>query len=52
MTCSVCGREIETTFLGKINGNYLREGGKLKAVCSNCFRERGDSVDKKINKDN
>ncbi|MCL5016818.1 MAG: hypothetical protein M1441_01605 [Candidatus Parvarchaeota archaeon] len=40
MKCSVCGKEIETTFLNKINGSYYKEGGKLKPICSSCFREK------------
>ena len=51
MKCSVCGKEIETTFLGKIKGNYVSDGGKLSAVCSNCFRESGRDIKKKINKE-
>lgn len=39
MKCSVCGKEIETTFLGKIKGNYRKKDGKLYAVCNDCFKK-------------
>ncbi|MBW2975516.1 hypothetical protein KY366_07385 [Candidatus Woesearchaeota archaeon] len=35
MKCSICGKKIETTFLGKIMGTYI---GK-KPVCSECQRK-------------
>ncbi|EGD71893.1 MAG: hypothetical protein CSMARM5_0056 [Candidatus Parvarchaeum acidophilus ARMAN-5_'5-way FS'] len=37
--CSSCGKEIETTFLNKIKGNYIKKNGKLEALCSECFRK-------------
>jgi DNA-directed RNA polymerase subunit RPC12/RpoP len=40
MKCSICGKEIETTFLGKIKGNYRKKGGKLYAVCNECIKKR------------
>jgi len=36
MKCFKCNKEIETTFLGKIKGTYIREGKKLKAICNEC----------------
>ncbi|MCL4399445.1 hypothetical protein M1293_03000 [Candidatus Parvarchaeota archaeon] len=39
MKCDSCGKEIETTFLGKIKGNYMRENAKTKVLCSTCFKE-------------
>lgn len=36
MKCFKCNKEIETLFLGKIRGTYIREGKKLKAVCNEC----------------
>ncbi len=40
MKCSVCGKEIETTFLNKIKGSYYKENGKLRPICSNCFKSK------------
>ncbi len=40
MKCSICGKEIETTFLGKIKGNYYKEDGKLIPLCNSCFKEK------------
>ena len=33
--CSICGKEVEVTFLGKLKGSYV----KKKAVCSSCQRD-------------
>ncbi|MBE5730088.1 hypothetical protein IHI26_02020 [Candidatus Parvarchaeota archaeon] len=40
MKCSVCGKEIETTFLNKIKGSYYKENGKLMPICSECFKTK------------
>ncbi|MBW2989169.1 hypothetical protein KY358_02515 [Candidatus Woesearchaeota archaeon] len=37
MKCSICGKKIEKTFLGKIMGTYM---GK-KPVCSECQKKPG-----------
>jgi len=42
--CDVCNEKIETLFLGKIDGTYIKKGKKLKAVCSNCQRKLGDKI--------
>ena len=34
--CEFCNNKVEKTFLGKINGTFLRNGKKLRIVCSNC----------------
>lgn len=39
MKCDVCGKEIKTTFFGKIKGNYVKSGGKLHTICNSCFRD-------------
>ena len=42
--CAVCGAEIETIFLEKINGTYLRDKkGKKRVVCSAC--QHANSLD-------
>jgi hypothetical protein len=41
--CASCGVQIETVFLEKINGTYLRDKkGKKKAICSAC--QKSESV--------
>jgi len=42
--CSVCGKKIESTFLGKIKGTYV---GK-KAVCNECQKKYKDKLKDKI----
>jgi DNA-directed RNA polymerase subunit RPC12/RpoP len=44
MKCSVCGKDIEETFLGKIRGNYRREKGVLEVVCSSCSRQMTETT--------
>ncbi len=41
MKCAICGEKIETTYLGKILGTYVRVKGKLYPVCRNCQKELG-----------
>ncbi|MEK6839728.1 MAG: hypothetical protein AABX72_02200 [Nanoarchaeota archaeon] len=36
MKCTVCGEKVETQFLEKIKGTYVKKSGKLKAVCPSC----------------
>ncbi len=50
MKCSICEKEIETTFLGKIKGNYVKVGGKLHPVCNVCFNTNREDIKTKINK--
>jgi transcriptional regulator NrdR family protein len=35
MKCSICGKKMETTFLGKILGTYV----KKKPVCPECQKK-------------
>lgn len=37
--CNTCNTKVEQIFLGKIMGTYIREGKKLKTVCSDCQRK-------------
>jgi len=37
--CDICKKKIPETFLGKIEGTYKREKGKLKALCSECQKK-------------
>ncbi len=40
MKCDVCGEKIETHFLGKLKGTYI----KKKVVCSDCQRKGKDKA--------
>jgi len=42
--CAICSEKIETIFLDKIKGTYI----KKKTVCSNCQREYKDKLKEKI----
>lgn len=50
MKCSICGKEIETTFLGKIKGNHVKVGGKLYSICNACFKANKNDIKAKLNK--
>ncbi|MBI2558586.1 hypothetical protein HYW20_04645 [Candidatus Woesearchaeota archaeon] len=40
MKCSICSKSIDTTFLNKIIGTYIKDGkGKLHAVCFECQKK-------------
>jgi len=40
MKCSVCSKAIETTFLNKILGTYVKNGrGKQHPVCFECQKK-------------
>ena len=36
MKCEICSAKIESTFLEKIKGTYIKKKGKLKAICHAC----------------
>jgi len=42
--CDICSGKVETLFLGKIDGTYVKKGKKEKVVCSSCQRKLGDKV--------
>ncbi len=46
--CEVCGERVETLFLDKISGTYIKKGKKLKAFCSNCQRKLGNKLKEEI----
>ena len=52
MKCEICGKEIEETFLGKLNGAAVRikkgESVKVHHVCSECQREYHGKIKEKI----
>ncbi len=40
MKCEICNNKIQTTFLNKIIGTYIRdEKGKLHVICSECQKK-------------
>jgi len=40
MKCSICHKSIETTFLGKLIGTYVKDSkGKLHSVCFECQKK-------------
>ena len=48
MKCDICGKKIETVFLNKIKGTYVKVKGKRYVVCSECqSKKMGKLLDKK-----
>jgi len=40
MKCAICGKKIQTTFLNKIIGTYIRDKkGKKRTVCNECQKK-------------
>ncbi|MFH1588959.1 MAG: hypothetical protein ABIB43_00120 [archaeon] len=40
MKCDVCGKKVETTFLNKVIGTYMKnKKSKKKLVCKKCQKE-------------
>lgn len=38
--CAICGEKVQTTFLNKLVGTYLRNSkGKREAICQNCQKD-------------
>ncbi|MFC1647922.1 hypothetical protein ACFL1B_00530 [Nanoarchaeota archaeon] len=50
MKCVVCSKQVETTFLGKPIGTYVKDSKhKKKAVCQECQKAKSmDEIRKKI----
>jgi len=42
--CSICKEKIETTFLDKILGTYI----KKKPVCSDCQKKYGEKLNEEL----
>lgn len=41
--CALCGEKLQTTFLEKINGTYVRDkDGKKHVVCNACQQQHKD----------
>ncbi len=40
MKCEICRKEIESTFMNKLLGTYIKDGkGKKHAVCFECQKK-------------
>ncbi|MBW2975978.1 hypothetical protein KY347_00870 [Candidatus Woesearchaeota archaeon] len=40
MKCEICSKKIETTFMGKLLGTYIKDDkGKKHAVCQECQKK-------------
>lgn len=40
MKCSICNKTIDTTFLSKLLGTYVKDSrGKLHSVCFECQKK-------------
>ena len=40
MKCKICSKNIETTFMGKILGTYIRDDkGKKHTICFECQKK-------------
>jgi hypothetical protein len=43
MKCSICSKKIDSTFLNKIVGTYVKDlKGKMHAVCFECQKKFTD----------
>ena len=48
MKCDLCGNEIGESFLGKINGAYVKTEDRRKIVCSECQRKYKNKLKENI----
>ena len=39
VNCNICNAKMDSLFLGKIKGTYLKGKGKLYKVCSDCQKK-------------
>jgi len=40
MRCAICSKPMDTTFLSKIRGTYIKgNNGKMNAVCFECQKK-------------
>lgn len=46
--CEICGEKVESLFLGKIAGTYIKKDKKLKAICSNCQKKLKNNLKDKL----
>ena len=51
MKCEICNKNIESTFMNKILGTYIKdEKGKKHAVCFECQKEFNNEKAKIVEK--
>ncbi|HLC74462.1 MAG TPA: hypothetical protein VJH88_01250 [Candidatus Nanoarchaeia archaeon] len=48
MNCETCKKKIDTLFLGKINGTYIKKEGKKHIVCFECQKKFNNDKQKMI----
>mgnify|MGYP000557215865 CR=1 FL=1 len=47
MKCEICRKNIETTFMGKILGTYIKnEKGKKHSICFECQKKFNNNKEK------
>ncbi|MBS3167940.1 hypothetical protein J4216_02365 [Candidatus Woesearchaeota archaeon] len=46
--CDICKNKVETLFLGKIDGTYIKIDGKRKIVCSSCQKRLNNRFDDEL----
>ena len=47
MKCEICSKSIETTFMGKILGTYIKnEKGKKHSICFECQKKFNNNKEK------
>jgi|TARA_B100001964_G_C14159576_1_gene565997 hypothetical protein len=45
MKCEICSKNIESTFMGKILGTYIKDDkGKKHTVCRECQKKTPDKA--------
>ncbi len=47
--CEICKESIETTFLNKIKGTYVKVNKKQKTVCNVCQARYKEEILNKLN---
>ncbi len=47
MKCEICSKNIESTFMGKILGTYIKDDkGKVHAICFECQKKSNNDKTK------
>jgi len=50
--CDLCGKKLEETFLGKVNGTAVKvkdgDSNKIKYACPSCQTQHGRELKKKL----
>jgi len=48
MKCDICKNEIAKSFLGKINGTYIKTSNGRKIVCNECQSMHKERLKEKL----